>query len=502
MKAWIINNHDSYVSHIHIWNKISYTKNLTAKENAHKLFPPPFGTLDEKLKNNEYIQNATKYIETPIAKGSDYSGAAVAFYEGGHVPSLVSHTISSFISLANQHEATVELPSRLEYVKNNASKDGKSLDKVYVEILTEVLSKGRQIVLLDTDESDNKLKIVLYKAESMKDWGATKNETDDGIFSYCIIEDKKLNDEYDPTSGKNDKYIDIVFYHTIENNVYTVKKQESINGKVIDEKTITPSFMGKKLDFIPILAIGSVDNTPDVDPPPLEGIAECVVQIYKLTCLLYHAERTSSVPTMYGTGIDEDSVPDVTGADVFIPLVDTQSTLGYTKTDTSQMKHLQERIDGFYFQAQELGASILGSRKGTSESGEALRLRQAASTATLKSIVTNVGHGIEKILKMMAKWVGSPDELRFDPSKEFSTFSLTANETIALLQAWQGRAVSHSTLLENYRKAGMLQPGETVEDEMSRLAIDGEMFEDVDDKVNLGVGKSLPPKKPLDKKIL
>jgi hypothetical protein len=505
LKPWNVSNHDQYDNIEHIWNKIDYAYNVTMKENAHKLFPPPFGTLDEALKNNQYIKDATKYLETPIANGSDYSGAALAYYEGGHVPTLVPHTISSFSSIANQHEATVGLPDQLEYLRNGSTKDGKTIHKLFSEVLNKVLRSGRGVCVVDIDLDENKLKIVLYPTKSLIDWGSLGVITDDRYFRYCIIKDKRLNPDFNPIdSSSNQRYIDIIFHHKIVDGKYVVEKQESINNEVLSQTTITPKFMGKTIDFIPVIAIGSIDNTPDVDPPPLEGISECVVQIYKLTCLLYHAQRTSSVPTMYGTGMDEDSTPDVTGADVFIPLADTQSHLGYTKTDTSQMAHIQDRIDGFYFQAQELGASLLGARKGTSESGEALRLRQAASTSTLKSIVSNVGNGIESLLKMIATWANASGEIRFDPNKEFSAFALTANETIALLQTWQGKAISHSTFLENLRKAGMLKPGETVEDEIATMAIDGETFVDPDSTsvAKLNVGENLPPKKPLDKKVM
>jgi hypothetical protein len=114
-----------------------------------------------------------------------------------------------------------------------------------------------------------------------------------------------------------------------------------------------------------------------------------------------------------------------------------------------------------------------------SESGEALRLRQQATTVTLRSIVTNMGKAVERILKMMADWAkASDDAIEYMPNKDFSTFSLPAEDQQALVQAWQANGISRSTLLYNFKRANMLQPGETVEDEVKRLEDPKEQFVD------------------------
>ena len=194
--------------------------------------------------------------------------------------------------------------------------------------------------------------------------------------------------------------------------------------------------------------------------------------------------NTSFSPVVFDISFPEESTSFVTGtsglftgAGVVLTLPDYQARVGYTTTDTSAMTHIQSRMEDFYNQAQELGASLLGSRKNGTESGEALRLRQASSTATLKSVVDNTGDGFEYTLQMAAIWMNeNPKDIRFDPNSEFSTFALTANETVALVQSWQSNAFSHSTLLDNFRRAGMLHAGETVEDELKRLEDPNEIY--------------------------
>ena len=130
---------------------------------------------------------------------------------------------------------------------------------------------------------------------------------------------------------------------------------------------------------------------------------------------------------------------------------------------------MNKRISDLNDYALQQGASLLGGQRNVSESGEALRIRQASTSATLVSVTYVVGSGIEKVLKYIAKWMGlNADEVTFEPNTEFTTYAMTAQEQLALVNSWKEGALSDDTLLDNFRKAGMLQAGDTIEDEKKR----------------------------------
>ena len=473
----------------------AYATNL--QRCAHSYISPPPGVFQADLnKNNELIKTTEKLI-IPIAEGSGWPQAAIAYILGGFEPDLIPRTLKGFTSLVSQFAPTVKLPSQLEYLNEEATKDNKTLDESYLRAVRRVLLKGRVPLLLDIQ--DNKLKLIEYKAEALIDWDTLDNSSDSSLFKYAIFEDTIENPNFNPITDNSERYFSVYYYHHIDNGVYKVTKiVNSTKYEGLQQETITPKLLGKTLNYIPLVALGSIDNTPDVDAIPLLGIANCSVAMLDLSCMLKHAEKASAVPTMYITGVDADDAPQVTGAGVCMVFPDYQARVGYTTTDTSAMAHIEGRIEGYYAQAQELGASLLGSTRHGTESGEALRLRQASSTATLRSIVENVGKGFKRILQMAADWRAvDVKSVVFEPNKEFSTFSLTANETVALTQTWQAGAIAHSTLLENFRKAGMLKAGETVEDEQTNLEKAGEKYvEPVDQssksKNALDIAESLP----------
>lgn len=506
-------------------NKIKIDLVYTAYENLfkekfHLYLPVPAGLEVEEVALNEAILKATGQIVTELAVGSGWSAASKSYVNEAFESFLTQQTVSIAISLALQHPPVIKLPTRIDYLEKRMTADGKDAEQFLKDVLIANSLSGRVPLLLDIS-SEKKFHIVQYAANSLIDWADKSVATDTREIVYLKFIDFEKNENYDPLRDDDSKrFIKVMFYHYMKGEgksaVYTVEKYKSKNSTFNQDDlylddTATPKYMGKTLNFIPGVIIGSLNNTVDVDPIPLYSIANCDLKRVELSAMLGYAQKMSSGPTMYMTGVDKEDAPPVTGPGSLITLADSQARVGYTTTDTTAFMSLREEMQEYVAIAQELGASILGAKRGSSESGEALRLRQAAATASLKSIVDNTGAGIELLLQMAAKWSNSDiEEVTFEANKEFSTFALTANETIALIQSWQSTAISQSTLLENFRKAGMLQAGETVEDELARLEEDGEKYvAPVDPNVNvnktvtdeLDVGNTLPDSTTMNKNI-
>ncbi|MDX1698978.1 MAG: DUF4055 domain-containing protein [Melioribacteraceae bacterium] len=489
-----------YRKSLPVWQQMYDSYQQDIKRYAQRYLAPPPGLFQEDLVKNAEIALATRGLTIPVAEGSGWSEAAKAYALGGFEPDLVSRTLKGFSSLVGEHEPVIELPDNMEYLVNEATKDKLSLNRVYLNTVHSTLLSGRTPLYIDIFEE--KPVIVKYRPESLIYWRRKDAGPDNSLFEYAVLREYVPNPDFSIFQGGHFKeFLEVLLelYLDPEDGTFRLRKHTETLSQGYITEDITPSYKGKTIDFIPLIAVGSIDNTPDVDVAPLLGISNCVVQIYSLGCMLNHAESKSAVPTMFMTGVEPNDAPSVTGASVLLTLPDYQSSVGYTKTDTSAMSHIQSRMEDFYAQAQELGASLLGSHKNGTESGEALRLRQASSTATLKSVVNNVGEGIKNILKMIGVWMNqNPEEILFKPNNEFSTFALTANETVALIQSWQSNAISHSTLLDNFRRAGMLQAGDSVEDEQERLEDPEEVYVEPCGCKEMGSNKSSSRKTELD----
>ena len=431
----------------------------------------PIGLLDTGLTGNTTYAFTRR--RTLMGISDDYTDAAVGYMTGGRVSNLAVRTLNGYIGLYNEYPALLELPNEISYIEEKATKDGKSLQALSIDILTEVLKNGNCHILADVD-SDGKLRFVIYNNESRINWQQEGSDETDYRYTQIVFKESEISGDLIDQTETNTTYIK---YYLNDDGIYSYARYNE--SKEIIEGPFSPSYKGRNLDYIPIFSAGAIDNSPDIDPAPLEPIMQIMIAILGMDTELSYINLLTTAPTLVISGANEEDLPSVMGAGVTLLLPQYTSTAQYTSIDGSNLEHLREKLNDAYAEAQEYGASLLGSSKNMSESGEALRIRQQATTVTLRSIVTNVGKAILKSLRYIAEWSKSNiEEVSYEPNKDFSTFTLPADEQQSLVQSWQGGAISHTTLLNNFKKANMLLPGETVEDEIKRTQDPKEQFKD------------------------
>lgn len=381
------------------------------------------------------------------------NGAYRAYKTRASFPGIVNHTIRGLLGLALRNLPTVKLPDQMQYLMKDCGY-GYGLIDFYYYTIEEVIKTGRFIPLVDI-ASDGKLKFVPYLAEGMINWKSVDNELTEALF----IEDRNDDDFVD--DDEEDKEVNL--YAKVVNGVYKIERYE--DGEYIN--TYTPSYLGKTMDKIPAIVIGSTDISPHTDKIPLESISKASIQIYQLDADLRQAEYMTCNPTLVITGVDEESAPSVLGSTVAILLPEYTSKAYYTETDTSALNLVRQHIQDLHEFALQQGASLLGGDKDVAESGEALRLRQEAASATLTSIVHNIGRGFDKILKIMAEWMDlDSDSVEFEPSKEFTTYSLTPNQMQSFILGWKEGVIPTRTIVDNFKRAGLVPQGITREEEI------------------------------------
>lgn len=441
-----------------------------------------------KSKNTFYLPMPSAMLELPPAASTqafrDYEDygygqmienpnfhnnpAYAAYLARAEFPEITQFILRGLLGLVGADSPTITLPERLSYLKDSCTLSGMSLEDFYLFAISEVMITGRFPVLLDINAETGKPVFVPFVAEALEDWkttgGMSSNKT--GV-SAAIFRDFEFTDA--DIFGADPKVIRKLAI--VEGGVYTVAtyKDDGLQGSV------TPSFQGTPLKYIPMVCMGSITNSLQVDPSPLSPIAASAIQIYMKNADLSNAEFLTCNPTLVITGIEATATPTAIGSSVCWILPDPDSTANYTKTDTSALDHVLNHINTIYEHAIYQGAQLLDSSKKASESAETTRLKQAASGATLLAVVLNVREGIKKLLDMAAEWTNSDKEaISFMPLTEFMSPTLSAPEHKALVESWVAGAISHETLLENFRKAGLLKTGDTIDEEIDRVAKESE----------------------------
>lgn len=367
-----------------------------------------------------------------------------------------------------------------------ASPDNKTLAELELYLNTEVMSMGRVGILADPAEESvlGEPKIVVYATEDILNWQTEGNE-ENLIYTGVLLKDNTKRDDFWEDNPNADYHLLLILN---EDGNYTIGKYK--DGDLYE--TVIPTVQGKPYKKIPFIALGTVDLTPDIDTPPLWPLANLAVGIYQVDADLRNAQYMSCNPMLTLSGIDKDDVPTAIGSNIALVLGNELAKAYYPKTDTSALDHVRLYIKDKHSEAVRLGANLLGNDNTLAESGEAIRLRQSMAAATVASVVATVGKGLEKLIRMIADWINSSEQSIIKVNKEFSSFQMTANEQIALVQSWQSGILSSETTLENFRRAGMLHEGEDPDAELKRLINDKHKYADivaVQEKKTLGSQK-------------
>ena len=315
--------------------------------------------------------------------------------------------------------------------------------------------------MVDVDARTSSLYTSLYRAEDIINWRVEK--VDGQLQVKFIVLREHVTDNEDEFSH------DLIERHRVLKIVDGKYQVDTyLDGDFVG--TISPRFKGKELDYIPGVFVGSSDQSICIDEIPMYGIARCAVQIYMKNADMSQAEFMSCNPTLFISGVDQEGMPKAIGSTVVVGLENPDAKAWYPQTDTSALQHVSLHIDKLFDEAMQYGMSLLGGGKKMAESAEALRLRQSASGASLKTIVNSVGLSMKKMLMIAADWSGADvNSVDFGPNTEFANVVLTASERQAMLQAWMGGAISWDTYMENMRRAGTVDPNVTNEEELIRL---------------------------------
>ncbi len=375
-----------------------------------------------------------------------------AYKTRAHFPEITSAIMRGLVGIAMDTPPSWELPSKMEYLEESFSKSGTPLLDFFEYALKQTLSVGRLGLLVDFDDTDKMLKVSSYAAESMIDWKPLTNSYDEvRIASVSLL-------EYDEEDNE------VIFKPMLLDNKYVVEKY--VKGTL--EEVIEPKFMGKRLDEVPFTVAGSTDINVAVDISPMFAVSRLALQIYQLDADLRQGEYMSCNPSLVISGISEEFAPRAIGSTQAIILPDSAAKAYYPSTDTSALNHVAQRIEALYGKAAEHGVSLIGSNKV--ESGDALRIRQHANNATLASCVISTCKAIERTLKNIAIFMGeNPDSVVFEANTNFGAQRLTPQEQDSMVKSWMAGAISKSTMLYNFQMGGLLQEGETFEDEADRI---------------------------------
>jgi len=378
---------------------------------------PDMQIVRDFYKGERHIKDrTTTYLTPTVAQtldGMNPSDPGYASYqkyiEGARVPGLVREKVENAIGTLHKEDAAITVPKQMEPILQKITRQGESVYALLRRINEEQLVPGRLGLLLDNDEITDTPYISLYYGEAITNW-------DEGILETGTVASLRMVVLNEPTTT-----LDSDFQWTTKNTFRVLMLVPDDNGKnvfqtgkfedVVSDAGMAPVLLfGRPLEEIPFVFINTKDNLPAPDLPPLLGLANKVLGIYRSEANYRYHLYMQSQDTLVRIGhmpmgVNEDGTTndDVrTGAGALID-VGVGGDAKYIGVNSQGLAEERAALENDYKRAEEEAMKLIDKR--SAESNEALMTRKGSQSASLTQIAKTSAAAVEKMLKLIAVWM-------------------------------------------------------------------------------------------------
>lgn len=453
-----------------------------ALEDRHPLyseFLPDWTQMRDTYRGERHVK-AKKFEYLPATPGQVADDVTVnksrgsenyeAYITRARFPDFVANAIEAMVGIMHHKPPVIELPAVMEPLKEMATTKGESLEQLLIRINTEQLVTGRLGLLADVRSGltiDQAMPyIALYHPERITNWD--DGRVDDPVLqnlNLVVLDESEEERQSDFSWNRVGKYRALVLGDVLDNEgenagaVYRTGlfREDEGSGLSFNEAALVePSVGGTRLEEIPFVFINSKDIVADPDDPPLLGLSNLALGVYRgeadyrQNLFMQGQDTLVIMGTILGGSGDQDSDDVRAGAGAMINL-DSTGDAKYIGVQSEGLAEQRAAIENDKKEAAETGGKMIDTRGKEAESGDALRIRVSARTASLNQIARAGAEGLQTILRVIGKWMGvSEGELEnitVTPNLDFADDSLEGKTLVEYMTAkTMGAPISKETI--------------------------------------------------------
>ena len=429
--------HPQYNDLLDIWElcRDSFQGERTIKAEGTKYLPPTSGQLADGL-----------------GKSSQSIGAAAynAYIMRAVYPDNFAQSIIKNVGVMHKYEPTIELPAQLEGMREVATADGLSLTALLRRINIAQLTTGRIGLLADiTTTKEIKPIIQVYNELSIRNWNLVSGSglsvlvldesemvLDAGLNWVPVEQYKVLRLLKDADPNDADGVVNGGDAVNVDDGVYGFADLKAGDSALGAEYTL-PNYMGNTLDKIPFTIINAQDLDAAASNPPLLGLAELCLAIYRGEADYRQNLYMQGQDTLVTIGLNVDDDEQIrTGAGARIDIPTISGDAKYIGVSSQGLAEQRMCLESDRALAADKSGQLDATGESNQQSGEALKIRSAAQTATLTQIAIVGAAGLEQSLRHLAEWIGAnPDEVRIMPNLDFIVDDIGSADLLNLIKS-------------------------------------------------------------------
>jgi len=380
---------------------------------------------------------------------------------------VVKEAVQSMIGVMHRKDAIIKVPKRMEPMIKRITPDGEDACSLLRKINEQQLLNARIGLLVEVPTGKTVAEampfIATYAARSIINWDTGVSEQGERRIELVALDESSWERE----NTFNWKFVEktrllmsdpaqLVAGVEPAKPGYLAALLRDGRTEPAESDFKAPSIGGKTMDVVPFVFVNANDLVPDPEAPPLLGLANIAIALYRADADYRQNLFMQGQDTLVIIGAEDDAKKLRTGAGAIIDLpARPGADAKYIGVGAEGLDAQEKAIDKLLQMANERGTKLLDFDAGSDASGQALKVRVAARTTTLLSITKTGAEGLEMALKHSATWLGlNPEEVEVTPNTEFADQVLTGQDLVQFATAKnQGLPLSwesiHALLVQN-----------------------------------------------------
>lgn len=414
----------------------------------------------------------------PKLKGQD-SGDYAAYVKRAPFYNATARTIDGMVGMLFRKEPVIEVPEAMRGMLDDMTLTDCGFNELSELVAREVIGVGRVGLLVEYPASDGNAVtlaqaaalnlrpyVTTYKAETVINW--RQERVNNAMQPTMIV----LMESAVEWAGFESKAIPQIRALLLEDGRYLQRLYRKNAREEWDQhgNDIIPLKNGAPLPYIPFVMFGPSHNGIEVQKPPVYDLVTLNLSHYRTTADLEHGAHFTGLPTAVVTGYSPEGGEKLAiGSAAAWVFPDPNAKAQYLEFTGQGLSALEKRLEVKEAGMAAIGARMLAPEKKAAEAEKTVTLRHAGEGAVLGTISEMIEHGFERILTIMAEWGGISGTIKAEFNEDFIDSVMTAQDVLALVQAWQAGAMSFDTLFWNLKQGELVEAETTAEDEQSAI---------------------------------
>ena len=459
----IDNQHPDYQKYIDKWQLIDHICEGEDIEQYLIQLNPKDGSEDNAVRNNQYRKRAIFY--------------AVAGY-----------TARGLNGLLFSKWPKVEVPASLEYLTKNADGAGVSIYQQSQDTGEDVIKKGRAFLFVTYPETegavsrDDMVQLRVFatihkiEAEQVIDWDVVTEGAQTKL-GYVVYQEQITE-----RVGYDVETFDQLVELRLQDGVFVVRKwrkAQDANGTdkewQIYSEAIPTDGSGLPWEEIPGVFVGSENNSPGVDTPPMLSLAEINKGHYRNSADYEDNVWYCGQAQAWMSGVNQNHVDMMKANNMYVGsrmmlAVPEGGTFDYAAAPPNTM--VREAMDSKLDMMIGLGARFIqpGSAAKTAyEAGQDASVQHSV----LSLISSNLSEAYTQCIKWAARYMNVPetDGISFETTMDFVSPTATAQDIQAMVAGFVQGAVPMSTYFKWLQRHGLEDGEKTVEEFAEEVSV-------------------------------